>query len=134
LFISAVVTAVLAAVVAIVLVSQPSEPTAAPCSEIEVGFPSDAEMTQGTEQLKANPHVVEPIGETRQQSYERFRKKFADAPEVLRVTNPDTYPAIVRVKPAAGMDREQLKTDLKQTYPKALISDPCNIPTIPPAG
>jgi cell division protein FtsX len=130
----AAVLVVVGASVALVIVTQSAEPTAVPCAEIEVGFPSDNEMSQGAEQLKANPHVVDPIGETRQQSYERFRQKFADAPEVLNVANPDTYPAIVRVKPAAGMDREQLKTDLKQAYPKAMISDPCNIPTIPPAS
>ncbi|MEV4317936.1 permease-like cell division protein FtsX [Actinocrispum sp. NPDC049592] len=129
----ATVAVMLAAVVTVVLMSQPSEPVAERCSEIEVGFPTDAEMTAGAEQLKSDPHVVDPIGETKQQSYERFRKKFADAPDVLRVADPDTYPAIVRVKPAAGIDRDRLKTDLKQAYPKAMISDPCNIPTIPPA-
>jgi hypothetical protein len=132
LVISAVVVVIVAAVVTIVLVTQPSTPAAAPCSEIEVGFPTDTEMTAGTQKLKSDPHVLDPVGETQKQSYEHFRQKFADAPEVLSVTDPATYPAIVRLKPAAGIDREQLKGDLKRTYPQALISDPCNIPTIPP--
>ncbi|TCO50836.1 permease-like cell division protein FtsX [Actinocrispum wychmicini] len=126
---------VAAAVVTVVLVTWRSESVAVepPCVEVDVGFTSDAKMRQGTDDLKKNPQVGEAVGETRAQGYERYRTKYAGDPSMLSMFDPDTYPANVRVTPAPGVDREQLKVELRRSFPSASIQDPCNTPTIRPA-
>jgi hypothetical protein len=131
LLICVAVAMVAAGVVVVVLVNQPDQPVAA-CSEIDVGFTTDELMREGAQKLKSNPQVVEPVGETKQQGYDRYRRTFADQPEVLSLVTVDSYLANVRLKPAPGVNRDQLKTDLKYAYPDAVVQDPCNVPTIRP--
>jgi hypothetical protein len=113
------------------LVNQPDQPVAT-CSEIDVGFTTDDLMREGAQKLKSNPQVVAPVGETKQQGYDRYRQTFADQPDVLSLVNAESYLANVRLKPAPGVNRDQLKTDLKHAYPDAVVQDPCNVPTIRP--
>jgi FtsX extracellular domain len=136
LVVAAVGVVVVAAVVVIVLITGGSNEPAAiddHCAVIDVGFPTDAEMTAAIEKLKSDPHVTDPVGETKKQGYERITRELAGQPDVLALTRPETFPAYVHVKPAPGMDREQLKGEFRSTYPTAIVRDACNVPTIPPA-
>jgi hypothetical protein len=135
LIISTILVAVVAAiVVVIVVVSQPKEQVAERCSELDVGFATDDAMRQAAEKLKTDSSVVDPVGETKKDGYERYMRQYKDQPEVAALTKPETFPANVRVKPAdPKVDRFQLIGDLQRKFPEAHIVDPCNIPTIPPA-
>jgi hypothetical protein len=101
------------------------------CTEVDVGFRTDELMRQNVERFKANKQVVDPVGETRADGYKRFMARYGNDPSMRSVANPDTYPANVRLTPAPGVDREQLKADLRAAYPEASIQDPCNTPVIP---
>jgi hypothetical protein len=128
-----VVVAVVVVVVVVVNQSGKSVAAEAPCSEIDVGFTTDEAMAKVAAELKGDRRVVDPVGETKQQGYERYQKTFAGDRELLNMVSPETYPANVRLKPAPGISRNSLKAELKQAYPEALVQDPCLVPTIRPA-
>lgn len=101
------------------------------CTEVDVGFKTDELMRQNVERFKTNKQVVDPVGETRADGYKRFMARYGNDPSMRTVVDPNTYPANVRLTPAPGVDREQLKADLRSAYPDASIQDPCNTPVIP---
>jgi hypothetical protein len=101
------------------------------CTEVDVGFKTDELMRQNVDRFRTNKQVVDPIGETRADGYKRYMAQYGNDPSMRSLVSADTYPANVRLTPAPGVDREQLKADLRAAYPEASIQDPCNVPVIP---
>ncbi|MFE6617472.1 permease-like cell division protein FtsX [Amycolatopsis sp. NPDC057786] len=156
LVVAAVVTT---AVVVLNRVTDPPAPAALPRDTVPVplgerelcglrvlmAVGADADMTTAAQALRDDPKARRVFTETKAQAYQRFKKIFADRPELLELTTPDTLPAAVHVVPVAGTDVEGWANELRQRFPdaeKVDVLDPARIaaqmtttpPPCPPSG
>ncbi|MER6670880.1 permease-like cell division protein FtsX [Amycolatopsis japonica] len=110
-----------------------------------VAVGADADMATAAQALQDDPKARRVLTETKAQAYERFKKLFADRPELLKLVTPDTLPASVHLVPLAGTDAEGWANELRQRFPKAEkvdVLDPARIaaqltttpPSCPPSG
>jgi len=83
--------------------------------EVAIYLKSDVTDDQRTAlrtKLEADPHVKKPINyETKQQAYDKFKKEFKDAPDLVDATKPESLPESFRVKIAPGATFDQIKLD-----------------------
>jgi len=62
--------------------------------------------------LDSDPQLKKPvIYETKQEAYEKFRKEFKDAPDLVDATKAEALPESFRVKMATGTKFDQVKLD-----------------------
>ncbi|WP_410649321.1 permease-like cell division protein FtsX [Amycolatopsis sp. cmx-4-54] len=105
----------------------------------------DADMAVAAQALQDDPKARRVLTETKAQAYERFKKLFADRPDMLELATPDLLPAAVHLVPVAGTDVEAWANELRQRFPKAEkveVLDPARIaaqmtttpPPCPPSG
>jgi cell division transport system permease protein len=83
--------------------------------EVAIYLKSDVTDDQRTAlrtKLEADGHVKKPINyETKQQAYDKFKKEFKDAPDLVDATKPESLPESFRVKTAPGASFDQVKLD-----------------------
>ncbi|MFD5245368.1 permease-like cell division protein FtsX [Amycolatopsis sp. NPDC058340] len=162
--VAAVAVVVLAAVVttAVVVLNQVTEkpvPAALPrdaapvplgkrelCGlRLAVFIDTDEDMIATAQALRDDRKARRVLTETKAEAYERFKMLFADRPELLELTTPDTLPAVVHLVPVAGTDVQAWAGELRQRFPKAEkvdVLDPARIaaqltttpPPCPPSG
>lgn len=105
----------------------------------------DTDMTATAQALRDDPKARRVLTETKAQAYERFKKLFADRPDLLELVTRDTLPAAVHLVPVAGTDVEGWANELRQRFPgveKVDVLDPARIaaqmtttpPPCPPSG
>ncbi|OLZ53884.1 permease-like cell division protein FtsX [Amycolatopsis keratiniphila] len=106
---------------------------------------ADEDMTAAAQALRDDPKARRVFTENKAEAYERFKKLFADRPEPLELTTPDTLPAAVHLVPVPGTDVGGWADELRQRFPKAQkvdVLDPARIaaqmtttpPPCPPSG
>jgi cell division protein FtsX len=78
------------------------------------GDDADDAMRRAAEQLRSDPDVAELVPYTRAANYERFKKIFADDPELLASVSPDQLPAAIWVVPARGLSTKELGERLRE--------------------
>ncbi|UKD56776.1 permease-like cell division protein FtsX [Amycolatopsis sp. FU40] len=66
---------------------------------VTVSLKTDAEMTAVARTLRGDPRVLRSYTETQQEAYARFRRIFANQPQLLETTGADAMPASVIVVP-----------------------------------
>ncbi|ANN16687.1 hypothetical protein SD37_14155 [Amycolatopsis orientalis] len=156
LFAAAVVTT---AVVVLNRVTDPPAPAALPRDTVPVPLgkrefcgihllmylESDESMTLAAQAFQDDQKARRVLTETKAEAYERFKKLFADRPDLLEVVRPETLSAAVHLVPVAGTDAEAWAKDLRQRFPQAEkveVLDPAPIaeqmkttlPPCPPGG
>ncbi|GAB3875765.1 permease-like cell division protein FtsX [Kibdelosporangium lantanae] len=95
------------------------------CRTITLFFRTDEAMAKAVDQLRGDPDVTAIVAETKQQAYERFKKVYADQPELLELTRPEAIRATVALEPAHNTNRQTLIDRLRQTYPAQEVQDSC---------
>ncbi|UMP03984.1 permease-like cell division protein FtsX [Amycolatopsis sp. EV170708-02-1] len=91
---------------------------------------ADEDMVAAARTLQDDQKARRVLTETKAEAYERFKKLFADRPELLELTTPDTLPAVVHLVPVAGTDVPAWADELRQRFPKAKkvdVLDPARI-------
>ncbi|WP_134662234.1 MULTISPECIES: permease-like cell division protein FtsX [unclassified Amycolatopsis] len=113
---------------------------------VTVMLGTDAEMMAVARALRGDPRVLRSYTETKQDGYVRFRKMFANEPELLELTSADALPASVTVVPKDQTDTEGIAEQLRVQFPEARkVSDNTELrsritgpgyrdPTCPPSG
>ncbi|MFI6306601.1 permease-like cell division protein FtsX [Amycolatopsis thailandensis] len=154
-----VAAAVTTAVVVLNKVAEPPAPSALPrdtapvplgkrelCGiRLVVYIETDEGMTRAAQVLRDDQKARRVLTETKAESYERFKKLFADQPELVKLTTPDVLPAAVHLVSVAGTDPETWAKELRQRLPEATkvdILDPAGVaakmkttpPPCPPEG
>jgi cell division protein FtsX len=117
-----------AAVTTVLLLNRDStDDAAAPrlCLEIDIFFKADADMTRAADRLRTDPDVTKLVVETKQQSFERYKRLFADQPELLQLVRVEAMPARVGLEPAHNMNRVDLANKLKPMFPAGEVQDSC---------
>ncbi|GAA1024745.1 MULTISPECIES: permease-like cell division protein FtsX [Amycolatopsis] len=66
---------------------------------VTISLKTDAEMADVARALRGDPRVLRSYTETQQEAYARFRRIFANQPELLSTTGADAMPASVMVVP-----------------------------------
>ncbi|WP_074975729.1 permease-like cell division protein FtsX [Amycolatopsis regifaucium] len=106
---------------------------------------TDEAMRAIAQALREEPKARRVLTETKKESYERFKKLFANDPELVRLTRPEVLPAVVHLLPVAGTDFPALADELRRRFPEAQkvdVLDPAAIaaemtvtpPPCPPEG
>ncbi|HET6287905.1 MAG TPA: permease-like cell division protein FtsX [Amycolatopsis sp.] len=106
---------------------------------------TDEAMRAIAQALREEPKARRVLTETKKEAYERFKKLFANDPELVRLTRPDVLPADVHLLPVAGTDFPALADELRRRFPEAQkvdVLDPAAIaaemtvtpPPCPPEG
>jgi len=132
-----VAAAVTTAVVVLNRVTEPPTPAALPRDTVPVPLgkrelcglrlvvyiETDEGMTRAAQALRDDQKARRVLTETKAESYERFKKIFADKPELVKLTTPDVLPAVVHLVPVAGTDPETWANELRQRLPEATKVD-----------
>lgn len=83
--------------------------------EVAIYLKSDVTDDQRTAlraKLESDPMVKKPITyETKQEAYEKFKKEFKDAPDLVEATKPEGLPESFRVKLVSSSQFDQVKLD-----------------------
>ncbi|MBB4907955.1 permease-like cell division protein FtsX [Actinophytocola algeriensis] len=78
-----------------------------------VNATADDAMRLAARTLRDDPRVAE-IGErSREQTYDRFKKLYADKPEMLEAARLEAMPASLMIRPADDVSPERLADDLR---------------------
>lgn len=86
--------------------------------EVDIYLHDDAELPRIQAQVLATHQDVESVTtQTKQQSYADFVRMFADQPDVLKTARVDAMPALVKVRPKAGVSAGALGDTLTQQFP-----------------
>lgn len=86
---------------------------------VSVMLGTDAEMAAVARELRGDPRVLRAYTETKQDGYARFRKMFANEPELLELMSVDAMPASVTVVPKDQTDTEGIAEQLRVQFPAA---------------
>jgi cell division protein FtsX len=131
------------AVVAIVLTRSDLTATAAGqpaaghgicATQVSIAVQTDEEAQQIIKALHADQRVDAAALQDKQQTYQIFETEFQDQPSLAALGRPEALPAQVWIRPAAGVDPNQLVKAYKAQFPTAQYvqaANPCG-PT--PAG
>jgi cell division protein FtsX len=86
--------------------------------EVDIYLHNDAELPKVQAQVLATHQDVESVTtQTKQQSFEEFQHLFADQPDVLKTARAEAMPALVKVRPKAGVSASALGDTLTQQFP-----------------
>ncbi|MEV7555104.1 permease-like cell division protein FtsX [Amycolatopsis sp. NPDC089917] len=113
--------------------------------QLVVYIETDDGMTRAAQALRDDQKARRVLTETKAESYERFKKIFANQPELVKLTTPDALPAAVHLVPVAGTDPEAWANELRRRFPEAKkvdVLDPAGLaakmkttlPPCPPEG
>ncbi|MGW4398829.1 permease-like cell division protein FtsX [Amycolatopsis nivea] len=80
---------------------------------------TDAEMMAVARALRGDPRVMRAYTETKQDAYARFRKTYANQPELLELAEPDSASAMVTVVPKDQTATEGIAEQLRVQFPDA---------------
>jgi hypothetical protein len=138
--IAAAALAIAGAAVIILSANQPPRPspdyssyTAARSDEpsctnpVTMTFKTDEAMLQAAPRLERDSRFYNTIRETKAQNYERFKRTFADQPELIALTKPESVPASMTIWMDASAGRRAMLAELRNTYATADVQDPCEI-------
>jgi cell division protein FtsX len=82
----------------------------------------DPVMRDAAAQLRDDERFESVREETRQQAYQRFKKIFADKPDLVDKASPDALPASVNLVVRKGTKGKDVKTALEGEFPDAEVS------------
>ncbi|WP_409465073.1 permease-like cell division protein FtsX [Amycolatopsis sp. GA6-003] len=86
---------------------------------VTVNLKTDAEMTAVARALRGDSRVLRSYTETQQEAYARFRRIFANQPELLRMTGADAMPASVVVVPKDQNATADIAGQFRVQFPAA---------------
>lgn len=86
---------------------------------VTVRLGTDAEMAAVAQALRGDPRILRSYTETRQEAYARFRRIFANQPELLKTTGVDAMPASVVVVPKDQTAVAGVAGQLRAQFPAA---------------
>ncbi|WP_116205195.1 permease-like cell division protein FtsX [Amycolatopsis circi] len=86
---------------------------------VTVTLKTDAEMAAVARALRGDPRVLRSYTETRQEAYARFRRIFANQPDLLKTTGADAMPASVIVVPKDQTAIAGIAGQLRVQFPAA---------------
>ncbi|GAA4527196.1 permease-like cell division protein FtsX [Amycolatopsis samaneae] len=101
-------------------------------SSVVVYFETDEQMTRASGSFHGDPKTRRVFTETKAEAYERFKRIFAEHPETLRLTRPDTLPASLDLLPQRGVNLEEWAAELRGRYPEAKKVDVLDLAHLPP--
>ncbi|OZM71130.1 hypothetical protein CFN78_21955 [Amycolatopsis antarctica] len=93
--------------------------------EVSVHFDGDAPdpvMRAAADRLRDDPRFESARPRTRQESYEEFRRVFADQPEVVALARPESLPATVILLVRRGGVGVRAQGDLRAEFPDAEVA------------
>jgi hypothetical protein len=85
------------------------------------GDDPDPAMRAAVAQLRADDRFESVRGETRQESYEKFKETFAEQPELVKLARPEGLPATVYLMVREGSTAKQLESALRAEFPDAQL-------------
>ncbi|TDV54125.1 permease-like cell division protein FtsX [Actinophytocola oryzae] len=95
----------------------PEVPRSSVClNKVILYFETDDEMRDAAARLRTHPQVESLIMETKAEAYERFKKIFADQPELVELARPEALPASVTIRPTPGTDADRLSKRLAADF------------------
>jgi hypothetical protein len=138
--IAAAALVIAGAAVIILTVNQPPEspreytnsyPTDIPScpNPVTMLFKTDEAMLQAAPQLERDTRFYDTIRETKAQNYERFKRTYADQPELIALTRVEAVPASVTFSMSTSSGRSTVLAELRSTYAPTDIQDPCEFQT-----
>jgi hypothetical protein len=92
----------------------------------------DDVMTRAASAIADDPQIAKIYTQTTQQADERFRRIFADQPEILESTGPNVLGAVVHVVPSSRVGVRDLADRLRTRFPEAKKVDPIVHDETPP--
>jgi hypothetical protein len=92
-------------------------------------FKTDEAMLQAAPQLERDTRFYDTVRETKAQNYERFKRTYADQPELIALAKVEAVPASVTFSMSTSSGRNTLLAELKNTYAPVDIQDPCEFQT-----
>ncbi|CAM4058515.1 permease-like cell division protein FtsX [Kibdelosporangium persicum] len=95
---------------------------------IEILFDTDAEMEQASNDLENDSRFHYASFMTKAQNYERFKRAFADQPELLARARPESMPAVATLMVSYAGQTADLVESLQQRYGSAKVTVPCDMP------
>lgn len=118
---------------------QPPQRTAGPnaCSagphaeQVMVYFDDDADMRAAAKQMRDDGRIAALDTETKRESWERFKRRNAYQPEVIKLANPEASGASLWLLPAGGTSPADLARQMYGEFPRAngATSVSCPLPT-----
>ena len=100
-----------------VMSTEPSPPRCNKPDQVDIYLKTDDAMTQATAKVRAEHQDADVAGQTQQQSYEEFQRLFADQPELLKTTRPESLPAVVKVMPKPGVSASAVADRITKEFP-----------------
>lgn len=98
---------------------------ACPPDWISIFFKTDEQMRKAADQLQTDVRITGIKRETKAEAYVRYKKIFADQPELRDLARPESLPATVGFTPS-GVDKHQLIKELETRFPDAdQVKDVC---------
>ncbi|HEY3466086.1 MAG TPA: permease-like cell division protein FtsX [Amycolatopsis sp.] len=89
------------------------------CASVVVYFRTDEEMRAAAAAFHDDPKARRVFVETQAEAYARFKRIFADQPELLRLTRPDSLPASVSLLAVPGTDLNAWAQELHARFEHA---------------
>lgn len=93
--------------------------------EVSVHFDGDApdyQMQAAVDKLRNDSRFDSAHGRTQQETYQEFKRLFADDPELVSLTRPESLPATVILTVRPGTTAKQLEKPLQEEFPGRKIS------------
>ena len=84
---------------------------------VEIDLHSDQDMAAAAVKVRADHLDADVVEQTQQQSYEEFKRLFADQPELLKIARPESLPAAVKIMPKPGVSAIALADRLTKEFP-----------------
>ena len=89
----------------------------------------DAAMLQAAEELDGDERIASVETETQQETYEQFKKNFAQQPELVKLARQEAMPASLTLLPADGLHPGDLADALLDELPEIdSVGADCELP------
>jgi hypothetical protein len=102
--------------------------------QLTIRFPgarADDEMRVAADALRDDPRAARVLTETRDEAFARFKKIFADQPDMLELVRPESMPAAIEVLTVDDVDPAALAADLPAEVVGELWPESCLLPGKP---
>ncbi|MFD9960904.1 hypothetical protein [Amycolatopsis sp. NPDC058986] len=106
-------------------------------ASVTMYFDTDEMMTRASGSFHGDPKTRRVFTETRAEAWERFKRIFADHPNLVENSDPAAMPASLNLLPQRGVDLEEWAAELRRRYPEAkkvVVLDPAHPPPGMPAA
>ncbi|MFE0026215.1 hypothetical protein [Amycolatopsis sp. NPDC059021] len=100
-------------------------------ASVTMYFDTDELMTRASGSFHGDPKTRRVFTETRAEAWERFKRIFAEHPDLVENSNREAMPASLNLLPQRGVDLEEWAAELRRRHPEAkkvVVLDPAHPP------